>query len=56
MCAVICINGFKQYTNAAAAINIAMVFKSSRDTDTVLRTLFKEHSVTYLINILFQLL
>lgn len=34
---VIYINGFKQYTHAAAAISIAMAFKAARDTETELR-------------------
>lgn len=34
---VIYIHGFKQYTHAAAAISIAMVFKSACDIETEFR-------------------
>lgn len=45
-------NGFKQYINATAAINGALVSKSACDTGIILGMVFKEHSVTHLINIL----
>lgn len=43
-------NGFKQHTNAAAAINGALTFKSACDIGTILGIILKEHNECHTSN------